>query len=90
MGDKNRNVGRIDRAVRVPLGAAAIALGGWVYLTYPLATGIVAMLLLGVTALVLLISATTGTCGIYGALGINTCDDPNCVEDGSETAWVAE
>jgi hypothetical protein len=90
MGDRDRNVGRIDRVVRVPLGAAAVALAGWVYLTYPLATGIAAMLVLGVTALILLISATTGTCGIYGALGISTCEDPDCAEEGSETAWVAE
>jgi len=50
----------------------------------------VAVLLLAISAAILLISAITGTCGIYGVFGINTCAKADCVEADSEEAWVAE
>jgi hypothetical protein len=60
-----KNVGTIDRAVRIVIGLALIAgfflnSGGaysWLYLIgiVPLATGIF------------------GTCGLYSVIGINTC-----------------
>lgn len=90
MGDRDRNVGRLDRMLRVPLGVAATVAAAWVFFTYSSGTGLVAVLLLAVSAAVLLISATTGTCGIYGAFGINTCDKEVCIEVDSEEAWVAE
>lgn len=48
------------------------------------------MLPLALLAAILLISATTGTCGIYAVFGINTCSDKACTEADSNEAWVAE
>jgi hypothetical protein len=88
MGDRDRNVGRLDRIVRVPVGGIAVLGIIWVYRTYPLHLGVVAsLLLLGVVASIMLISATTGTCGIYGAVGIDTCQD--CIDESPDEAWGA-
>lgn len=90
MGDRDRNVGRLDRMLRVPLGVALTLAATWVFLTYPSGTGIIAVLSLVVSAAVLIISAMTGTCGIYGVFGINTCTEEDCIELDSKEAWVAE
>jgi hypothetical protein len=92
MGDRDRNVGQLDRILRVPFGVAAITIGSWVFITYPLelAVGVSVMLPLALLAAILLISATTGTCGIYAVFGINTCSDKACTEADSNEAWVAE
>lgn len=90
MGDKDRNVGQIDRLIRVPFGMAAAVATIQVLLTYSLETAIVPATVLGISAVILLMTAVTGTCGIYGVLGINTCSEEDCVENGSKEAWVAE
>jgi len=91
MGDRDRNVGRLDRIVRAPVGVALTIAVTWILLTYPFETGIIAaVLLLSVSAAILIISAITGTCGIYGVFGINTCTKEACNEPGSNEAWVAE
>jgi len=92
MGDRSQNVGRLDRLLRVPLGVFAIVIVGWVFMTYPLgvALGLSVILPLALLAANLLISAATGTCGIYGVFGINTCADEVCTEADSAEAWVAE
>ncbi len=90
MGDRDRNVGRLDRTLRLPFGAAAIVAAGWVFFSFPFEIGAVAVLLLAISAAILIISAITGTCGIYGVFGINTCAEADCVEADSEEAWVAE
>jgi hypothetical protein len=92
MGDRDRNVGRLDRLLRVPFGVAAAIVAGWVFMTHPfeLGVGVFVVLPVALLAAILLISATTGTCGIYGAFGINTCGDEVCTEADSNEAWVAE
>jgi hypothetical protein len=90
MGDRDRNVGQLDRLLRVPLGVSAVLLAGWILFTYPITTGMFVLLPLSLLAAVLLISAKTGTCGIYKLLGINTCESEDCVEDGPEESWTAE
>ncbi|WP_394357402.1 YgaP family membrane protein [Halorubrum alkaliphilum] len=92
MGDRDQNVGRLDRLLRVPLGVSAAVIAGWVFIAYPLevAVGVSVILPLALLAAILLISATTGTCGIYGVFGINTCGDEVCTEADSDEAWVAE
>mgnify|MGYP002762977350 CR=1 FL=1 len=92
MGDRDQNVGRLDRLLRVPLGVSAAIIAGWVFITYPLelAVGVFVMLPLALLAAILLISATTGTCGIYAVFGINSCSDKACAKDDSNKAWVAE
>ena len=90
MGDRDRNVGRLDRMLRIPLGAAAIVAAAWVFFTFPSEMGAVAVLLLAISAAILIISAITGTCGIYGVFAINTCTEETCTEADSEEAWVAE
>lgn len=66
-----KNVGSVDKAVRIALGALAGAaslaiLGGAVP-----GSG-VASLLLGVVAIALLATGLLGTCGLYSLLGIGT------------------
>lgn len=66
-----QNVGSLDKAVRVALGAVAGAaslaiLGGAIP-----GSG-VASLLLGVVAIVLLATGLLGTCGLYSLLGVDT------------------
>ena len=90
MGDRDRNVGRLDRMLRIPVGVAAVVAAAWVFFSFPSEMGAVAVLLLAISAAILLISATTGTCGIYGVFGIDTCTEETCLEADSEEAWVAE
>ena len=92
MGDRDQNVGRLDRLLRVPFGVSAAVIAGWVFITYPLevAVGVSVMLPLALLAAILVISATTGTCGIYDVFDINTCSDTTCTEADSNEAWVAE
>lgn len=60
-----RNVGNIDRVIRLAAGAA---LG---YAAY--ATGGPAAIILGIAAALALITGLVGYCGLYALLGINTC-----------------
>lgn len=59
------NEGKVDRIVRVVLGAGLIA-GGF------FTTGTLAIVLWVVGA-ILLITGAVGFCGLYALLGINTC-----------------
>lgn len=62
------NEGKLDRGVRVILGAALAWLGfASGMLTGGMATG------LGIAGVVLLITGVTGFCGMYTLFGVNTC-----------------
>ncbi|WP_335998788.1 YgaP family membrane protein [Halorientalis halophila] len=69
----DRNVGGVDRAVRIALGvlvavAGAAAIGG-----YWRAGAAVGALILAIGA-VLVITGTTQRCPIYAGAGIDTCE----------------
>jgi hypothetical protein len=66
------NVGQTDKTVRIVIGALAggaslATLAG----TAPLPS--LAAPVLGVAALILLVTAYTGFCGLYSVLGVDTC-----------------
>ena len=85
MADRKQNVGRVDRIVRAILGTVAVVAMGWVFVTMPLGPVIVALqVVLGAFVLVTLAGALTGTCGVYAALGIDTC---NCASDAPVESW---
>jgi hypothetical protein len=71
-----RNVGRVDRALRVVGGAAVVAapvlLGAGVVVAAP-----VALLGAGVAA-----SGALGRCSVYHALGLSTLDAPDVGQSG--------
>lgn len=89
MGDGGRNVGRLDRMLRVPSGMAAAVAACWVFLIYSLESEITTLLLLVVSAVIPVMTAATGTCGIYGIFGVNTCRQRSG-EDDSKEAWATE
>ncbi|QFU82204.1 YgaP family membrane protein [Natronorubrum aibiense] len=67
----NQNVGNADRLARFALGAvlglvSLAILGGVISLPMVLSP------VLGVLSLVLLVTATTSTCGLYSALGLTS------------------
>jgi len=67
-----RNVGSRDRALRTTVGAVAgtasiATLAGAVSLPTVLSP------VLGVVAIVMLVTATVGTCPIYSMLGVDSC-----------------
>ncbi len=62
-----RNVGTIDRVIRI--GIALII--GVLYLTGQLSG--TAAVILGIVALILLITGLFGSCPLYAALGMSTC-----------------
>lgn len=67
----NRNVGSTDRLVRIALGAVLGAVSLAVLAgSVPLPT--VLSPVLGVLALVLLVTGATSTCGLYSVLGVDT------------------
>ncbi len=85
MADRTQNVGRVDRIVRAILGTVAAVVMGWLFLSVPLGAGVVALqVVLGAFVLVTLVGALTGTCGVYAALGIDTC---SCVSDAPAESW---
>jgi hypothetical protein len=67
-----RNVGDTDRLARIVLGAV-LGLASLAILGDALG-GVPAILspVLGVVALVLLVTGATSTCGLYSLLGVNT------------------
>ncbi|WP_280538100.1 DUF2892 domain-containing protein [Halopenitus sp. POP-27] len=65
------NVGEIDRAVRIGLGAVA-GIVSVAILTNALAAPSVVALVLGIAAIVLLATGYLSTCGLYAVLGIDT------------------
>ncbi len=65
-----RNVGGLDRTLRIVLGAAGLALA--IYLrTW-----------LGIFPLAVLITGLVGRCGLYYPLGISTCKESRQRPDG--------
>ncbi|MCS6871176.1 MAG: DUF2892 domain-containing protein [Anaerolineae bacterium] len=60
-----RNVGNVDRVIRLVLGIAAIAVGVAAGGSGPIIGGIVGAMLIG--------TALTGRCMAYVPFGINTC-----------------
>lgn len=74
MAGRTQNVGRRDRIVRTVLTPLALVAALWLYLSSPfglLTIGFIGGLL--VLAFILGGGALTGTCGVYAALGIDTC-----------------
>ena len=74
MTGRKRNVGRRDRIARAVLTPIAVAAAVWIYYSVPhepLTLGVMAGL--AVLTLVLGAGAVTGTCGVYAAIGLDTC-----------------
>lgn len=74
MAGRKQNVGRRDRIVRAVLTPIALVGAVWLYLS--MAGGLLTLAAVGgllVVALILGGGAVTGTCGVYTALGIDTC-----------------
>ncbi|QHS16583.1 YgaP family membrane protein [Halopenitus persicus] len=67
----NRNVGEIDRAVRIGAGAVA-GLVSLAILADRIAAPDVLALLAGIAAVVLLATGYLSTCGLYAVLGVDT------------------
>lgn len=61
-----RNVGPVDRTVRLLAGVALLALAG-------LALSGVAQTLAGLAGVILLVTGALRTCPLYCALGVSTC-----------------
>lgn len=67
----DRNVGATDRGVRVTAGAAlGVASLGVLLNLLPLPS--IASPVLGVVALILLVTGATGSCGFYSLIGVST------------------
>jgi hypothetical protein len=66
------NVGATDKTVRIGLGALAglVSLG---ILLNALSLPAVLSPVLGVAAVILLVTGLTSFCGLYAALGVDTC-----------------
>lgn len=62
----NKNLGKIDRTIRIVLGLIVIALG-FMYSSW-----------LGAIGLVLIGTAAIGWCPLYCPLKINTCSKEEC------------
>jgi hypothetical protein len=79
-GSKNRevmmlmkkNMGVIDRVIRA---IVAVAIG--VFYFAGMITGVAAVVL-GVFAVILLLTSATGVCPLYGPFGITTCPRNDC------------
>ncbi len=61
-----KNVGTIDKIVRVIVGILALV-GAF------LVSGTVLKVILGIVAILMFFTAITGYCGLYRVLGISTC-----------------
>ena len=67
-----QNVGATDRQLRTGLGAlAGVASLG--ILVDAISVPAVLSPVLGIVALVMLVTAATGTCGLYSLVGVDTC-----------------
>jgi len=79
MSGRTQNVGRRDRIVRGILTPVVIGAAAWLYFMVP--NEPLTLAITGVLALLGFIfgsSALTGSCGLYAALGIDTC---NCAPE---------
>jgi membrane-bound ClpP family serine protease len=61
-----KNVGTVDKIVRVIVGILALV---GVFLV----SGTVLKVILGIVAIMMFFTAITGFCGLYRVLGISTC-----------------
>jgi len=66
------NVGQTDKTVRIVIGAI-IGLLSLATLAGAVPLPAIAAPVLGVGALILLITGYTGFCGLYSVLGVDTC-----------------
>jgi hypothetical protein len=74
MSGRKTNVGRRDRIARALLTPVALGAIAWLYTSIPQSTTTLAAIGgLSLVAIVLGTGALTGTCGVYAALGIDTC-----------------
>lgn len=74
MSGRQPNVGRRDRIVRALLTPITVGTAVWLYASVPTEPlSLAAIAVLSVLAFIFSVSALTGTCGIYAALGIDTC-----------------
>lgn len=68
-----RNVGELDRVARIGLGSVAVFAGVVVLAVLEATIAGALALLIGA---VLLVTGATERCGLYAALGTNTCERP--------------
>lgn len=74
MAGREQNVGRRDRIARAILTPIAVLTVLWLYYSVPRQPATLAVMGgLVVLAFVLGTGAITGTCGVYAAIGIDTC-----------------
>ncbi|WP_424018839.1 YgaP family membrane protein [Halorientalis pallida] len=69
----DRNVGSVDRTVRIALGVLVAIAGGAAVMGYWTAGVAVGALIVAIGA-VLVVTGTTQRCPIYAGAGIDTCD----------------
>lgn len=86
MGDRDQNVGRADRIVRLILGVLSVGAMGYLYATQPPTTA-TAVYLFGLLSFIIITipGALTGTCGTYALLDVSTCQD--CEDDSPSQTW---
>lgn len=68
-----KNVGQLDGIVRIVVGAIA-GLVSLAILGNAVAGPMILSPVLGVVAIVMLVTGATGRCGLYSLIGVNTCD----------------
>ena len=86
IGDRDRNVGFFDRMVRSIVGVITLGLSGYLYINMPLNSELILLqIALFAISFVCVVSAVTGTCGIYTVLGIDTCS--GCDDDSPQNSW---
>ncbi len=86
MGDRDQNVGRKDRIVRLILGVIAVVTMGYLFTTQPLTPAISAALFALLSFIIITIpGALTGTCGTYALLDVSTCSQ--CEDDSPSQTW---
>jgi len=75
----HKNVGSADRVIRILL---ALAIGAVIFAK--IVSGVLAIVL-GIFAVVFLITGLIGWCGLYALLGINTGANGSCCGTGNDT-----
>jgi hypothetical protein len=68
----DKNVGATDQQVRTVVGALA-GTGSIAILADALSLPEILAPVLGVVAIAMLVTAATGTCGLYSLIGVDTC-----------------
>jgi len=68
----NRNVGSLDQTLRTAIGAVAGAVS-IATLAEVISLPMVLSPLLGIVAVMMLVTAAVGTCPVYSLLGIDSC-----------------